>query len=86
MIARSPAAVRAPTTRDVAWSSKDKVAIVTGAASGIGKAIAKRFAQAGARVVVADIGIDAATATAREIGGRQAAYSASRWTSPTRRR
>lgn len=37
---------------------RDKVAIVTGAASGIGRAIALRFAEEGARVVVADI-IDA---------------------------
>ena len=34
---------------------KDKVAIITGAASGIGRATAIRFAQEGARVVVADI-------------------------------
>ena len=52
-----------------------RVALVTGAASGIGKAIVRRFAQAGARVVVADIGLDAATATAREIGGHQEALA-----------
>jgi 3-hydroxybutyrate dehydrogenase len=45
----------------------DQVAIVTGAASGIGRAIARRFARAGARIVVADLDHDAAAATAREI-------------------
>src|SRR5688572_2579170 len=34
---------------------KDKVAIITGAGSGIGEAIAIRFAAAGAKVVVSDI-------------------------------
>ncbi len=45
---------------------KDKIAVVTGAASGIGKEIATRYAQEGAKVVIADLMIDAAKATAAE--------------------
>src|SRR5882672_4603774 len=52
---------------------KDQVAIVTGAASGIGKAIAKRYAEAGARIVVADINIEAAQSAARELGDAERA-------------
>src|SRR5215510_6596433 len=44
-----------------------KVAIVTGAASGIGKEIALRFAARGGTPVIADLDLDAADATAREI-------------------
>ncbi len=47
---------------------KDKVAIVTGAASGIGKAIAKELAGEGAKVVVADLNEDKARNTVDEIG------------------
>src|ERR1700739_3050075 len=47
-----------------------KVAIVTGAASGIGKGIAMRFAAAGGVPVIADLNFDAADATAREIKGK----------------
>jgi 3-hydroxybutyrate dehydrogenase len=47
---------------------KDKVAIVTGAASGIGKEIAKAFAREGARVVIADLNQKAADAAAAELG------------------
>jgi len=46
---------------------KDKVAIVTGAASGIGKEIAIIFAREGAKVAIADLDQMAADATAREI-------------------
>ena len=45
----------------------DKVAIITGAASGIGKDIAIVFAREGAKVAIADLNQKAADATAREI-------------------
>lgn len=45
-------------------------AVVTGGASGIGAAIARTFAQAGAEVTVADLNEAAAQALAEEIGGR----------------
>jgi 3-hydroxybutyrate dehydrogenase len=46
---------------------KGKSAIVTGAASGIGKSIAMRFASEGAKVAIADLSKEAADAAAREI-------------------
>jgi 3-oxoacyl-[acyl-carrier protein] reductase len=53
----------------------DKVAVVTGAAQGIGRAIAETLARRGADVVVADLNIERAEATAKEIAtntGQQA--------------
>ena len=47
----------------------DRVCIITGAASGIGAAGARRFAAAGARVVVADRQVEAAETIAAELGG-----------------
>ncbi len=46
-----------------------KIAIITGAASGIGRATARRFAAEGARVVVADLAEEEGSALATEIGG-----------------
>src|SRR3989442_2130118 len=45
----------------------DKVCLITGAGSGIGQASARRFTEEGARVVVADIDLDAARRTVDEI-------------------
>jgi NAD(P)-dependent dehydrogenase (short-subunit alcohol dehydrogenase family) len=52
---------------------ENKVAIVTGAASGIGKGIAALFAREGARVVIADLNKRGADATAAELGGAKRA-------------
>jgi 3-hydroxybutyrate dehydrogenase len=46
---------------------KDKVAIVTGAASGIGLEIARAYAREGAKIAIADLKQDAAEAAANEI-------------------
>jgi 3-oxoacyl-[acyl-carrier protein] reductase len=48
---------------------KDKVALVTGGASGFGEGIARRFAQEGARVAIADLNEDAAQKLAKELSG-----------------
>jgi 3-oxoacyl-[acyl-carrier protein] reductase len=48
---------------------KDKTAIVTGGGSGFGAGIARRFAEAGAAVMVADVNRAAAEAIAAETGG-----------------
>jgi 3-oxoacyl-[acyl-carrier protein] reductase len=49
---------------------KDKIAIVTGAGSGFGEGIAKRFAQEGCKVVVNDINAQGGERVAKEIGAQ----------------
>jgi NAD(P)-dependent dehydrogenase (short-subunit alcohol dehydrogenase family) len=51
---------------------QDKVAVVTGAASGIGFALADRFAREGMKVVLADIEVDALARAEAELRGRGA--------------
>ncbi|MCA9230393.1 MAG: glucose 1-dehydrogenase [Planctomycetales bacterium] len=60
-------------------SLKDRVALITGAASGIGRETALLFAQEGAQVLCVDIQIEAAKKTAQDIndaGGTAAAFRA----------
>jgi NAD(P)-dependent dehydrogenase (short-subunit alcohol dehydrogenase family) len=52
------------------FSLDDKVAIITGASKGIGRAIAIGFADAGAQVVVTSRSLDACEAVAAEVTGR----------------
>jgi NAD(P)-dependent dehydrogenase (short-subunit alcohol dehydrogenase family) len=53
-----------------------KVAVVTGAASGIGAATARIMAREGAKVIAADSNLDGAKAIAKEIGGTAVAFDA----------
>ena len=53
-----------------------KTAIVTGAAQGIGYAIARRFSTEGARVAIVDVDLDGAQRAADEIGGSAIAVGA----------
>lgn len=48
-------------------SLRDRVAVVTGAGQGIGRQVARRFAEAGASVLIGDLDADAALAAAGEI-------------------
>jgi 3-hydroxybutyrate dehydrogenase len=63
----SPADVVPIPRRLTLMSLKDKVAVVTGAASGIGQEIARAFALSGAKVVVADLDGAGASAVAAEL-------------------
>jgi NAD(P)-dependent dehydrogenase (short-subunit alcohol dehydrogenase family) len=54
---------------DLTQRLKDRVAIITGGASGIGLATARRFAAEGARVVIADLDPVAGARAAAEVGG-----------------
>lgn len=60
---------------DTSLSLTGKVAVITGAASGIGSAIADTFAKNGARVAVLDMLDDKASEKAAELGGDHASFS-----------
>jgi NADP-dependent 3-hydroxy acid dehydrogenase YdfG len=45
----------------------DKVAVITGAASGIGRSIAEKFLQEGMKIVLADIELDALSQAEKEL-------------------
>lgn len=61
----APPSETKPSHRDL----KDEVCVVTGGASGIGRALAHRFAAAGMRIAVADVEQEALTAAVAELGG-----------------
>jgi NAD(P)-dependent dehydrogenase (short-subunit alcohol dehydrogenase family) len=69
-------------TKDLAWKEatdlSGKVVVVTGIASGIGRAAALQFASAGGKVVGGDMNVDGARKTVEEIkarGGAAASFA-----------
>src|SRR5215472_5941165 len=55
---------------------QDKIAVVTGGASGFGEGIARRFVAEGARVVIADVNYDTGNQLARQLGEQASALTA----------
>ena len=60
--------VRAALFEEKLMQLQDKIAVVTGGASGIGRGIAASLSEAGASVIIADVNLAHATATAKELG------------------
>ncbi|WP_068154608.1 3-oxoacyl-ACP reductase FabG [Rhodococcus phenolicus] len=52
---------------------ENRTAVITGGAQGIGFAIAQSFVEQGAKIVIGDLDLDAATAAAEKLGGRDVA-------------